>query len=65
MTLPDPANDPALTDAVIRALAAPPDCPIGNRTLRDVLIDGVSLAPAPDASPPSSRRRARLRPTPV
>jgi sulfite reductase (NADPH) flavoprotein alpha-component len=43
-----PANDPGLTDAVIRALAAPPDCPIGDRTLRDVLIDGVSLAPAPD-----------------
>jgi sulfite reductase (NADPH) flavoprotein alpha-component len=43
-----PANDPALADAVIRALAAPPDCPIGKRTLRDVLIDGVSLAPAPD-----------------
>jgi sulfite reductase (NADPH) flavoprotein alpha-component len=43
-----PANDPGLADAVIRALAAPPDCPIGGRTLRDVLIDGVSLAPAPD-----------------
>jgi sulfite reductase (NADPH) flavoprotein alpha-component len=43
-----PANDPGLADAVIRALAAPPDCPIGGRPLRDVLIDGVSLAPAPD-----------------
>ena len=41
-------NDPALADAVIRALAAPPDFPIGGRTLREELIDGVSLAPAPD-----------------
>jgi sulfite reductase (NADPH) flavoprotein alpha-component len=43
-----PANDAALADGVIRTLAAPPDCPIGGRTLRDVLIDRVSLAPAPD-----------------
>jgi len=43
-----PTNDPALADAVIEALAAAPDFPIGGRTLRDVLIDGVSLAPAPD-----------------
>ena len=43
-----PANDPALADAIMKALAAPPDFPIGGRTLRDVLIDGVSLAPAPD-----------------
>jgi sulfite reductase (NADPH) flavoprotein alpha-component len=43
-----PANDPALVDAVIRAFGAPADFPIGGRTLRDVLIDGVSLAPAPD-----------------
>jgi len=41
-------NDPALADAVLRALDAPPDFPIGGRTLREVLIDGVSLAPAPD-----------------
>ncbi len=41
-------NDAALADAVIRALAAPPDFPIGGRTLREELIDGVSLAPAPD-----------------
>ena len=38
-----PTNDPALADAVIRALDAPPDAPIGGRTLREVLIDGVSL----------------------
>jgi sulfite reductase (NADPH) flavoprotein alpha-component len=43
-----PHNDPALADAVLRALDAPPDFPIGGRTLREVLIDGVSLAPAPD-----------------
>jgi sulfite reductase (NADPH) flavoprotein alpha-component len=43
-----PRNDPALVDAVIEALAAPADFPIGGRTLREVLLDGVSLAPAPD-----------------
>jgi sulfite reductase (NADPH) flavoprotein alpha-component len=43
-----PANDPALADAVIRALGAPADFPIGGRTLRDVLIDGVALGAAPD-----------------
>jgi sulfite reductase (NADPH) flavoprotein alpha-component len=41
-------NDPALADAVIAAIDAPADFPIGGRTLRDVLIDGVSLGPAPD-----------------
>ncbi len=43
-----PANDPALVDTVIAALDAPPDFPIGGRNLREVLIDGVSLSPAPD-----------------
>jgi sulfite reductase (NADPH) flavoprotein alpha-component len=43
-----PANDPALADAVIAALAAPADFPIGGRTLREVLIDSVSLGAAPD-----------------
>jgi sulfite reductase (NADPH) flavoprotein alpha-component len=43
-----PHNDPALADAVIQALAAPADFPIAGRTLRDALIDGVSLSPAPD-----------------
>jgi sulfite reductase (NADPH) flavoprotein alpha-component len=43
-----PANDGALADAVIAALAAPADFPVGGRALRDVLIDGVSLGPAPD-----------------
>ena len=43
-----PTNDPALVEAVLKAIDAPPDFPIGGRTLRDVLTDGVSLAPAPD-----------------
>jgi len=43
-----PSNEPALVDAIIRALAAPPDFPIGGRTLRETLLDGVSLSPAPD-----------------
>ena len=43
-----PVNDPALVDAVIKALDAPSDFPIGGRTLREVLTDGVSLSPAPD-----------------
>jgi sulfite reductase (NADPH) flavoprotein alpha-component len=43
-----PRNDPALVDAVIEALGAPADFPIAGRTLREVLLDGVSLSPAPD-----------------
>jgi sulfite reductase (NADPH) flavoprotein alpha-component len=43
-----PTNDPGLVEAVLKALAAPPDFPIADRTLREVLTDGVSLAPAPD-----------------
>jgi hypothetical protein len=43
-----PTNDPALVDAVIKALDAPADFPIGGRSFREVLIDGVSLSPAPD-----------------
>jgi len=42
------ANDHELVAAVLAALAAPPVFPIGNRTLREVLTDGVSLSPAPD-----------------
>jgi sulfite reductase (NADPH) flavoprotein alpha-component len=44
-----PANDPALVEAVFKALGAPPDFPIGDRTLRQVLTHGVSLGAAPDA----------------
>jgi sulfite reductase (NADPH) flavoprotein alpha-component len=44
-----PANDPALVDAVIAALDAPADFAVGACTLREVLTERVSLAPAPDA----------------
>jgi sulfite reductase (NADPH) flavoprotein alpha-component len=43
-----PTNDPGLVDAVLDALDAPPDFPIGSETLRNVLLTGVSLSPAPD-----------------
>ncbi|MGN6570955.1 MAG: sulfite reductase subunit alpha [Pseudolabrys sp.] len=43
-----PANEPSLVEGVIEALGAPPDFPIGDRTLKEVLTDGVSLSPAPD-----------------
>jgi sulfite reductase (NADPH) flavoprotein alpha-component len=43
-----PANDAGLVEAIIKALAAPGDFPIGGRTLREVLTHGVSLSPAPD-----------------
>jgi sulfite reductase (NADPH) flavoprotein alpha-component len=41
-------NDPALVDAVIATLGAPPDFPIAGRTLREVLTDNSSLGLAPD-----------------
>jgi sulfite reductase (NADPH) flavoprotein alpha-component len=43
-----PSNDPALVEAVLAAIDAPPEFPIGGRALREVLTDGVSLNPAPD-----------------
>jgi sulfite reductase (NADPH) flavoprotein alpha-component len=43
-----PANDHDLVTAVLEALGAPADFPIGGRTLREVLTDGVALSPAPD-----------------
>jgi sulfite reductase (NADPH) flavoprotein alpha-component len=43
-----PANDHDLVEAVLAALDAPADFPIGGRTLREVLTDGVALSPAPD-----------------
>jgi sulfite reductase (NADPH) flavoprotein alpha-component len=43
-----PANDPHLVEEVLATLDAPPDFPIGDRTLREQLTDGVSLSPAPD-----------------
>ena len=44
-----PTNDAALVEAVIGALHTTPDHPVSGRTLREVLTDQVSLAPAPDA----------------
>ncbi len=41
-------NDPELVDAVIEAIQAPADFPVGNTTLRDYLIREVSLGLAPD-----------------
>jgi sulfite reductase (NADPH) flavoprotein alpha-component len=43
-----PSNHPALVDAVIAAIGAPPDFPIADRSLREVLSDGSSLGVAPD-----------------
>jgi sulfite reductase (NADPH) flavoprotein alpha-component len=43
-----PINDPSLVDAILKALGAPADFPIAGRALRDVLLDSVSLSPAPD-----------------
>lgn len=43
-----PANDHDLVSAIIAALDVPGDFPIGDRTFREELTDGVSLSPAPD-----------------
>jgi len=43
-----PSNDPALVDLVLQALGAPAEFPIAQTTLRDTLLHGVSLSPAPD-----------------
>ncbi|MDB5602485.1 MAG: NAD(P)H-dependent nitrite reductase flavoprotein subunit [Xanthobacteraceae bacterium] len=43
-----PTNDPELVAAILKALNAPADFLIGERTLGDVLTYDVSLAPAPD-----------------
>jgi sulfite reductase (NADPH) flavoprotein alpha-component len=43
-----PRNDPALVDSVLKALGAPADFPIAQTTLRETLLGGVSLSPAPD-----------------
>ncbi len=44
-----PTNDAGLVEAIIAALHSTPDHQVSGRTLRDVLTDQVSLAPAPDA----------------
>ncbi|MGE5366933.1 MAG: sulfite reductase subunit alpha [Betaproteobacteria bacterium] len=43
-----PSNHPAVVDAVIAAIGAPPDFPIADRSLREVLRDDSSLGVAPD-----------------
>jgi sulfite reductase (NADPH) flavoprotein alpha-component len=43
-----PVNNSDLVEAVLAAIDAPPDFPIGGRTLRDELTYGASLSPAPD-----------------
>ncbi len=44
-----PQNDPMLVDAVIAAIHAPPNFPIMDKTLREVLLSDVALNAAPDA----------------
>jgi sulfite reductase (NADPH) flavoprotein alpha-component len=43
-----PTNDPALADAILAAMRAPADFPIGSKTLRQALIEDYALSPAPD-----------------
>jgi sulfite reductase (NADPH) flavoprotein alpha-component len=43
-----PSNHPVLVDAVIAAIGAPPDFPIADRSLREVLSEDSSLGVAPD-----------------
>ena len=43
-----PANDPALVDAVLTAMKAPADFPVGGKTFRDALITEYGLGLAPD-----------------
>jgi sulfite reductase (NADPH) flavoprotein alpha-component len=42
-------NAPGLVDAVMAAINVPPDFPIADKPLRDVLIEDMALSPAPDA----------------
>jgi sulfite reductase (NADPH) flavoprotein alpha-component len=43
-----PGNDPALADAVLSALRVPPSFPVGDKPIRDALIEDYSLGAAPD-----------------
>lgn len=43
-----PRNDEALVDAVLAAMSAPPDFPVGGKTFRDALIYDYALGLAPD-----------------
>lgn len=44
-----PENEPAIADAVLAAINAPADFPIMDKTLREVLIQDVSLGVPPDS----------------
>jgi sulfite reductase (NADPH) flavoprotein alpha-component len=44
-----PTNDPALADAVLAAMRAPADFPIGEKSFRQALIEDYALGAAPDA----------------
>ncbi|HET7154489.1 MAG TPA: sulfite reductase subunit alpha [Hyphomicrobiaceae bacterium] len=41
-------NDPVLADAVLAALRVPPDFPVGDKPIRDALIEDYALGLAPD-----------------
>lgn len=44
-----PKNDPALADAILKSLGVSGTCRIGERMLRDRLIEDLALSPAPDS----------------
>jgi sulfite reductase (NADPH) flavoprotein alpha-component len=44
-----PSNDPQLAEAVRSSLGVPADFPIGDKTIRQALIDDYALGSAPDA----------------
>ena len=44
-----PRNDPALADAILARLGFDGGVAVGGRALRDILIEDVSLSPAPDS----------------
>ena len=44
-----PRNAPELVDAIIAAIDAPPDFPVGGSTLRETLMNDTSLGIAPDS----------------
>ena len=43
-----PSNDEALVDAVLAAMRAPPDFPVGGKSVREALIEDYALGTAPD-----------------
>lgn len=43
-----PSNDPVLADAVLGALHVPADFPIGDKSIRQALIEDYALGAAPD-----------------